>query len=126
MAWYRPDKWCRVGTWSGSFCNLQYPFNPEIPNGGWDYHSNKKIVENDTSDRSDLRVWLVSCENDFGTDVAADCMFNWTAANSRMAEALKAKKITCHLTHCLDAVHVDVKAFSQTFPSALEWLWETK
>ena len=38
MAWYHPELYHRVLTFSGTFVNQQWPFNPETPGGAWDFH----------------------------------------------------------------------------------------
>ena len=38
MAWYHPDLYHRVLTYSGTFVNQQWPPNPETPHGAWEFH----------------------------------------------------------------------------------------
>ena len=35
MAWYRPDLYHRVLTWSGTYINNQWPWNPETSHVAW-------------------------------------------------------------------------------------------
>src|ERR671911_3054108 len=37
MAWYRNDLYRRVLTYSGTYVNQQYPWNPETPGGAWEF-----------------------------------------------------------------------------------------
>ena len=37
MAWYRPDLYHRVLSYSGTFVNQQWPYNPETPKGAWGF-----------------------------------------------------------------------------------------
>ena len=37
MAWYRTDLYHRVLTYSGTYVNQQWPYNPETPGGAWDF-----------------------------------------------------------------------------------------
>ena len=53
MAWYHPEWYHRVLTFSGTFVNQQWPFNPETPDGAWGFH-NKLIPE---SPKQPLRIW---------------------------------------------------------------------
>ncbi len=69
--------------------NFQYPFSPETPLGGWDYHSGKCLVA--AKEMPPLRVGLFTMERDFGSDTAATTTCNLTLAGQRMAFALKAK-----------------------------------
>jgi enterochelin esterase-like enzyme len=38
MAWYRNDLYRRVLTYSGTYVNQQWPYNPETPGGAWEFH----------------------------------------------------------------------------------------
>ena len=38
MAWYRPDLYHRVLTYSGTYVNQQWPPNAETPHGAWEFH----------------------------------------------------------------------------------------
>ena len=40
MAWFRPDLYHRVLTYSGTYVDQQSPMNPESPHGAWEYHEN--------------------------------------------------------------------------------------
>lgn len=45
-AWFRPDLFRRVLTYSGTFVNQQAPYNPESPTGCWEYHSESRLIQN--------------------------------------------------------------------------------
>src|ERR1022692_2390330 len=87
MAWYHPEWYQRVLIYSGTFVNTQSPRNPETPHGGWEYHEN--LIAK--SAKKPIRIWLEVGENDNGAKSPATGFRNWVIANSRMAEALKAK-----------------------------------
>ena len=38
MAWYQPDLYHRVLTYSGTYVNQQWPPNPATPHGAWEFH----------------------------------------------------------------------------------------
>ena len=38
MAWFHPERYRRVLSYSGTFVNQQSPPNPETPRGAWEYH----------------------------------------------------------------------------------------
>ena len=38
MAWFHPEWYHRVISYSGTFVNQQWPFNRDTPGGAWDYH----------------------------------------------------------------------------------------
>ena len=38
MAWYHTDLYHRVLTYSGTYVNQQWPYNPATPGGAWEFH----------------------------------------------------------------------------------------
>ena len=38
MAWYHPELYHRVLTYSGTYVNQQWPANSETPHGAWEFH----------------------------------------------------------------------------------------
>ncbi|HEY1718360.1 MAG TPA: alpha/beta hydrolase-fold protein [Verrucomicrobiae bacterium] len=119
MAWFHPELYRRVLSYSGTFVNQQSPFNPASPHGAWEYHEHLLPQ----SDPKPLRVWLEVGEKDNGYQRDEASLHNWVLANQRMAAALKAKGYHCQYVFCEGAGHVDRKAVGQTLPEALEWLW---
>ena len=120
MAWFRPDLYHRVLTYSGTYVNQQSPMNPESPHGAWEYHEN--LIPK--SEVKPLRVWLEVSENDNGSKRDEASLHNWVMANERMAAALKAKGYHYRYVFAKDAGHTDGKVTRQTLPEALEWLWQ--
>jgi enterochelin esterase-like enzyme len=120
MAWFRPDLYRRVLSYSGTYVNQQSPENPQSPHGAWEYHEHL-IPQNDAKP---IRIWLEVGENDNGSKKDEASLHNWVMANQRMAAALKAKGYQYQYVYCLGAGHVDRKAVGQTLPGALAWLWK--
>ena len=120
MAWFRPDLYRRVLTYSGTYVNQQSPSNPVSPHGAWEYHEHW-IAQ---SRRKPLRVWLEVGENDNGSTRDEASLHNWVLANRRMAAALKAKGYSYRYVFASGAGHVDGRVTRQTLPGALEWLWQ--
>ena len=48
MAWFHPELYHRVLSYSGTYVNQQSPMNPDSPHGAWEYHENF-IPKSDTS-----------------------------------------------------------------------------
>ena len=119
MAWYRPDLYRRVLSYSGTFVNQQSPFNPKTPDGAWEYH--KHLIPE--SDAKPLRIWLEVGEKDLGFDRDEASLHNWVMANERMAADLKARGYHYRFVFCKDAGHVDRRVVEETLPGALVWLW---
>lgn len=119
MAWYRPDLFRRVLSYSGSFVNLQSPPNPETPHGAWEYH--ERLIA--AADRKPLRVYLEVGETDSGYSSSPASFRNWVAANQGMAAALKGRGYHYRFELALGQGHVSRNAMYHTLPSALEWLW---
>ena len=120
MAWFRPDLYHRVLTYSGTYVNQQSPKNPESPHGAWEYHEN--LIPK--SEAKPIRVWLEVSENDNGSKRNEASLHNWVMANQRMAAALKAKGYHYRYVYAKAAGHTDGKVTRQTLPDALEWLWQ--
>jgi enterochelin esterase family protein len=121
MAWYHPELYHRVLTFSGTFVNQQWPFDPKTPGGAWDFHE-KLIPE---SEKKPLRIWMAVGDRDLlNPNVMRDDMHDWVEANNRMAKVLKAKGYPYQYLFCLDAGHGIGNARPQILPNALEWLWK--
>jgi enterochelin esterase-like enzyme len=119
MAWFRPDLYHRVLTYSGTYVNQQSPLNPDSPHGAWEYHEH--LIPQ--TDKKPLRVWLEVSENDNGSTKDEASLHNWVLANQRMAAALKAKGYPYRYVFAQAAGHTDHRVTAQTLPGALEWLW---
>ena len=120
MAWFRPDLYRKVLSYSGTFVNQQSPLNPESPRGAWEYHA-KFIPE---SERKPIRIWLHVSENDNGSKRDEASLHNWVMSNERMAAVLKAKGYPYRYVFAEAAGHTDGRVTRQTLPGALEWLWQ--
>jgi enterochelin esterase-like enzyme len=120
MAWFRPELYRRVLTYSGTYVNQQSPLNPETPHGAWEYHEH--LIPQ--SPRKPLRVWLEVSENDNGSKLDEASLHNWVLANQRMSAALGAKGYDYRYVFAAGAGHTDGRVTRQTLPSALEWLWQ--
>ena len=117
MAWFHPELYHRVLSYSGTFVNLQR--SDEVPHGGWEYHEH--LIPNNPA--KPLRVWLEVAQNDNGAGTASSAYRNWVIANLRMAAVLKDKGYHYQLVYAKAAGHTDAKAIAQTFPQALEFVW---
>lgn len=120
MAWYRPDLYHRVITYSGTYVNQASPLNSDTPHGAWEYHEH--LIPQ--SPRKPIRVWLQVGDRDlYNPNSLRDGMHDWVEANNRMAVVLKAKGYHYQYVFCLNAGHVDRNVKAQTLPEALEWVW---
>ena len=117
MAWFHPELYHRVLSYSGTFVNLKD--GPDAPHGAWEYHEN--FISNTPA--KPLRCWLHVSQNDNGATSASSGMRNWVIANLRMAEAMKAKNYHYQLVYAKGAGHTDGKVIAQTLPQALEYVW---
>lgn len=120
MAWYHPEWYHRVLSWSGTFVNQQWPWNPETPHGAWAFHE-KLIPE---SPRKPIRIWMQVGDRDlYNPNVMRDNMHDWVEANERMAKVLAAKHYDYQFVFVRNAGHVDRYAKLQLLPEALEYVW---
>ncbi len=121
MAWSHPELYHRVLTTSGTFVNQQWPFNPETPDGAWNYHD--KLIPG--SERKPLRIWMAVGDRDLlNPNVMRDGKHDWVEANHRMAAVLKAKGYPYQYLYCQNSGHGLGNANAQILPQALEWLWQ--
>jgi enterochelin esterase-like enzyme len=121
MAWYHPDLYHRVISYSGTFVNQQWPFNPQTPGGAWDFH--EKLIPN--SAPKPIRIWMEVGDRDLlNPNVMRDNMHDWVDANNRMAKVLRTKGYHYQYVYAVNAGHVDRAAKNQTLPEALEWVWQ--
>lgn len=120
MAWYHPELYHRVLTYSGTYVNQQSPLNPESPHGAWEYHEN--FIPK--SKPKPLRIWMEVSENDNRAKDPESTLHNWVLANQRMGRVLKAKKYRYQFVFAKEAGHTDGRVLRQTLPQALEWVWK--
>ncbi len=118
MAWFHPEWYHRVVSYSGTFVNLQH--SDAVPHGGWEYHEN--LIAK--ADAKPLRIWLEAGENDNGAQTASSAFRNWVIANKHMAEALKAKGYHFQFVFAKGAGHTDSRTNQQTIAEALEFAWK--
>jgi enterochelin esterase family protein len=120
MAWFHPEWYRRIISYSGTFVNQQWPWNPQNPGGAWDYHVG--IIAG--AQRKPLRIWMHVGDRDlYNPNTMRDDMHDWVAANHRMARVLKEKRYDYQYVFALDSSHCDRRVREQTLPQALEWVW---
>ena len=121
MAWYHPELYHRVLTYSGTYINQQWPYDPKTPHGAWEFHEH--LIPN--SPAKPLRIWMEVGDQDlFNPNVMRDDMHDWVVANENMAKVLAAKNYPYQFIFARNARHVDRNVKKQTLPEALEWLWK--
>jgi enterochelin esterase family protein len=121
MAWYHPDLYHRVLTYSGTYVNQQWPHNDLTPHGAWEFHEH--LIPNSPS--KPLRIWLEVGDRDLlNPNAMRDNMHDWVLANERMAKVLAAKGYHYQFVFARNAGHCDRGVKQQTLPDALEWLWK--
>jgi iron(III)-enterobactin esterase len=121
MAWYHPELYHRVLTYSGTYINQQWPYNPDTPHGAWEFHEH--LIPN--TPPKPIRIWMEVGDRDlFNPNVMRDDMHDWVLANELMAKVLAAKGYHYQFVFAKDAGHVDHAVKQQTLPEALEYLWQ--
>jgi len=119
MAWYHPERYHKVLSYSGTFVNQAWPPDPATPRGAWEYHAN--LIPK--AAKKPIRIWMEVGEKDNRFDNPEDTWHNWPLANNRMAIVLKKKGYDYRYVFAMGAGHVDNRVVMQTLPAALEWLW---
>ena len=121
MAWYHPELYHRVLTYSGTFINQQWPYNPQTPHGAWEFPEH--LVSNNPA--KPIRMWMEVGDRDlFNPNVMRDGMHDWVLANENMAKALAGKGYHYQFVFARNAGHVDRGVREQTLPEALEYVWQ--
>jgi enterochelin esterase-like enzyme len=120
MAWYHPEWYRRVLTYSGTYVNQQWPPSAETPHGAWEFH--ERLIPQ--TKRKPIRIWLEVGDKDLlNPNVMRDGMHDWVEANERMARVLAAKKYHYQFVFAENAGHGDRATKMQTLPEALEYVW---
>ena len=121
MAWYHPELYHRVLTYSGTFVNQQWPYNPQTPHGAWEFHEH--LIPD--SPAKPIRIWMEVGDRDLlNPNVMSDNMHDWVLANERMADVLAAKGYHYQFVFARTAGHVDRAVKQQTLSEALQYLWQ--
>ncbi len=120
MAWYHPELYHRVLTYSGTYVNQQWPSNPRLRHGAWEYHEH--LIPSTLA--KPIRIWMEVGDRDlFNPNVMRDNMHDWVVANENMAKVLAAKGYDYQFVFARNAGHTDRAVKQQTLPEALEYLW---
>jgi iron(III)-enterobactin esterase len=121
MAWYHPELYHRVLTYSGTYVNQQWPYNPDTPHGAWEFHEHL-IPQNPPEP---IRIWMEVGDRDLlNPNAMRDNMHDWVVANENMAKVLAAKGYHYQFVFARNAGHVDRAVKMQTLPEALEYVWQ--
>jgi iron(III)-enterobactin esterase len=119
MAWFHPERYHKVLSYSGTFVNQAWPVDPQTPRGAWEYHDH--LIAK--SVKKPIRIWMEVGEKDNRFDNPEATWHNWPLANNRMAAVLKKKGYDYRYIFAMGGTHVDNRVVMQTLPAALEWLW---
>jgi enterochelin esterase-like enzyme len=121
MAWYHPEWYHRVLTYSGTYVNQQWPYDPRTPHGAWEFYEH--LIPN--SPAKPLRIWMEVGDRDLLLpNIMADQMHDWVVANENMARVLAAKGYHYQFVFARNAGHVDRAVKRQTLVEALEYVWQ--
>jgi enterochelin esterase-like enzyme len=118
MAWYHPELYHRVLTYSGTYVNQQWPSNPDTPHGAWEFHEH--LIPN--SAVKPIRLWMEVGDRD--NLITRDDFHDWVLANENMAKVLAAKGYHYQFVFARNAGHTDRAVKQQTLPEALEYIWQ--
>ncbi len=121
MAWFHPELYHRVLTYSGTYVNQQWPYDPQNPHGAWAFHEH--LIPG--TPRKPIRIWMEVGDKDlYNPNVMRDNMHDWVEANERMAKVLAAKGYRYQFVFAEKAGHTDRSVKMQTLPEALEYVWQ--
>jgi enterochelin esterase-like enzyme len=118
MAWYHPELYHRVLTYSGTYVNQQWPVSTEVPHGAWEFHEH--LIPQ--SPVKPIRLWMEVGDRD--NLMTRDDYHDWVLANENMAKVLAAKGYHYQFVFARNAGHTDRAVKQQTLPEALEYVWQ--
>jgi iron(III)-enterobactin esterase len=121
MAWYHPEWYHRVLTYSGTYVNQQWPSNPASAHGAWEFHEH--LIPGSAA--RPIRLWMEVGDRDLlNPNLMQDGMHDWVMANEQMARVLAAKGYHYQFVFAVNAGHVDRAVKLQTLAEALEYIWQ--
>ncbi|MEY9554058.1 hypothetical protein ABIF67_008123 [Bradyrhizobium japonicum] len=147
MAWFYPDLYHRVLAFSPTMVNQQWPHDPSLRGGAWEYHSawtgpaGPNLISKAgvltpaeppgvplivAAPAKPIRFWFFGGDQDlfYPNPTIPDGMHDWTLSNALMAKVLAEKGYHYQFLFVRNAKHVDRPTIAQTLPSALEWVWK--
>jgi enterochelin esterase family protein len=121
MAWYHPELYHRVLTYSGTYVNQQWPYHSETPHGAWEFHEH--LIAKTPA--KPIRLWMEVGDRDLlNPNAMRDEMHDWVVANEKMARVLAAKGYHYQFVFARNAGHTDRAVKQQTLSEALEYVWQ--
>jgi enterochelin esterase-like enzyme len=121
MAWYHPERYHRVLTYSLTAVNQQWPHRADNPGGAWDFHA--RIIPNNKV--KPIRIWMEVGDKDLqNPNIMRDDMHDWVVANENMAKVLAAKGYHYQFVFARNTGHTEAPTKRQTLAEALEYLWK--
>ena len=150
MAWFHPEWFGKVIAYSPTLINQQWPHNPNLPGGGWQYHSPyagqnpNPVLQAEgvwpppqpatqptgtplvlASPRKPIQMWFEVADQDaWYPNVMADGMHDHVLAGENMAKVLAAKGYRYQFIFSRNAGHADPATISQTLPAAIQYLMQ--
>jgi hypothetical protein len=115
------DLYHRVLSYSGTFENQQWQYNPETPHGAWEFHEH--LIPG--SPAKPIRIWMEVGDSDvLNPNAMRDNIHDSVLTHERMAAVLAAKGHQYRFVFARNAGHADGAVSLQTLPEALEYLWQ--
>src|SRR5262252_5310419 len=149
MAWFHPELYRRVLAFTPTMANQQWPYDPALRGGAWEYHSpwagpagpnlhvknpGNAITPGEPAGvplipgapAKPIRFWFAVGDQDlfYPNPVMTDGMHDWVLAAELMAKVLSDKGYHYQFVFARNSKHVDRPTVGQTLPHALEWLWK--
>ncbi len=140
MAWFYPDLYHRVLAFSPTMVNQQWPHDPALRGGAWEYHSawtgpaTPNLISKAgvltpadppgvplilSAPTKPIRFWFFGGDQDlfYPNPTIPDGMHDWTLSNELTAKVLAEKGYHYQFLFVRNAKHVDRPTIAQTLPS---------
>jgi iron(III)-enterobactin esterase len=124
MAWFHPELFRRVVTYSGTFVAQQNGKLPDAvmyPSGAWGYHHDQNLIA--MAEKKPLRIFNNANQNDNGSTSAETGKHNWLIANEATHTALEAKGYHNRYVYGVGVGHCDDNLLRATLADTLAWVW---
>ena len=121
MAWFHPELYRRVLSYSGTYVNQQSPLSPTSPRGAWEYHATYIPLQPGQADsRVDARERARQPVRGQGRDVAQLGAGQRAHGGCAQGQGLQVPVRVCPASRATPTATV----IAATLPEALEWLWQ--
>ena len=121
MAWYHPELYHRVLTYSGTYVNQQWPSNPQTPHGAWEFHEH--LIPNNPASHCESGWKWATGTISIRISCATICTIGWSPMRT-WPKCWLPRAITISLFLPVTPVTRTARVKQQTFPRLWNTSWQ--